>query len=358
MQKTNSFFSKPGVRWTFGIFLVLLIIARIIAPSIILKQLNSHLAEVSPLYQITIKDLDLHFIRMAYSFDDVNGILKKDKSQFMAISKVDVSVAWRELLRLKVLVDVELKNIDLKITTETINALSGYSVDQAKNEAQDVKDATIPFKLESLRAVNSKFEFSDVAGLPPDQNFYLSEIEVVANNLTPRRETGISMFTAMGAIQGHSKIKAVGQIKTKATPAEWSINLELKDMELKEFNPIARRTVPITFKSGLLSLYVAAQSEKGKTKGYVKPFLKDLVLIGDRGDFKNFPQFIFEIAGTIGNFFLKNRETKTLATKVVFRTGADGKVTTDTGKALSTAIDNGMSEPLTQSIDETLELKE
>jgi hypothetical protein len=77
--------------------------------------------------------------------------------------------------------------------------------------------------------------------------------------------------------------------------------------------------------------------------------------VGDPGDFKNVGQFFIEIGGTLGNFFLKNPKNHSLATKVTFKT-VNGKIETDTSKAVKIAIDNAFGEALPQKIDETLDL--
>jgi hypothetical protein len=352
----ESFWRRTYRYWLVG-FLALVLIARAILPGILLKNLNHYLANFSPLYEMHIEQLHLHIFRMAYSFDDLTGALKKKQPDaFLAIHQVDVSLAWRELIKGRVIADVMLNRLNIQVTTDTINALAGVGVTQAKQDAKNVKDATIPFDLERVHCKNCRLEFSDVGGLPPEQNFFIDPVDVIANNLTPTDPQALSMFTAIGSVQGTANLKLVAEARLNHTPLEWSMNAELKNFDLKKINPISRRTVPLTFKEGTLTLYAAAQSENGEMKGYVKPFLKNLVLIGDRGDFKNVSQFLFEIAGTIGNFFLKNSKTHELATKVSFKT-VNGKMVVDTGKAISLAIKNGFGSSLPQSLDETLDLK-
>lgn len=340
-----------------GSLILLIVILRILAPSFILKRLNAYLRSFSPLYSLHIDDLDLHFYRMAYSFEGVEGVLKKDHFKFLEIPRIDISLAWRELLRFRIVTDVAVLQADLRINTKSLEALSGHG-DEVKEDAQNVKDATIPFNLERLGCENSRFEFSDVIGLPPKENLVLSHIELVAHNLTPKDKLDLSKISAEGKIQETAKIKLIGKIGLKRDPKEWHVNIETQDLELTKINPIASRMLSVTFKEGTLAFFSAIKSANGDLQGYVKPFLKDLVFIGDRKDFKGFKHFIFEIIGTIGNFFLKNSKTHALATRVNFHSVKDGsKVDVDTGKALKGAIKNGFGKGLRPSLDETLELK-
>jgi hypothetical protein len=349
------FFHRISTFVVMGLIVVILI-ARIILPGIILNHTNEYLANFSPLYSMHVDDLNLHLYRLAYSGENVTGRLKKKPIQFFSLDRVTVSIALRELLRGKVVVDVVIKHAALKLTTETIDAVSGVSKDQAKSDAKNVKDATIPFSLETVHVKDSSFEFSDVGGLPPEQTFYLADMNVVADNLTPESKDGLSIFTATGDLQGKSKVKVVGQMQLNHTPTDWSINLVLKDFDLPKLNPIARRMIPLTFKSGTLSLYLATQSVDDKVLGYVKPFIKNMVLIGDKGDFKNIGQVFIEIGGTLGNFFLKNSKNHALATKIEFKT-ENGKIVSNASKAIKIAADNAFGDALPQKIDETLDLK-
>jgi hypothetical protein len=347
---------RKSFYWISGI-IALLIVVRAILPGLVLKKLNTYLANFSPLYGLHIDDLDLQLFRMAYSFDRVSGKLKKNSFEFMTIEKVDVSLAWRELLRGRVVTDVELTRAKVDLTLDALHAVQGYGLDQSKTDAKNVKDATIPFDLERLRCKDSEIQFSDVAGLPPEDNFRLTHIEAMGNNLTPRQKDGISLYTAVGNIQETAKIKVIAQLRPNHKPLDWSVNAEVKDFELTKLNSIARRMVPLTFKSGSLTLFTATQSVNNELRGYFKPFLKDLVFVGDRGDFKNVGQFFIEILGTVGNFFLKNSDTHALATRINFHKKGNEKTEVDTGKALDYALKNGFGKALKPTFDETLELK-
>jgi hypothetical protein len=363
-------FSEHKGKWIGFGFLLLLVVARILAPAIILNRMNAYLGTFSPLYQMHVQRLHLHVFRMAYSFENLEGALKPKgeaggaphadselahSKNFLTIANVDVSLAWRELVRGRIVTDVDMEKVNVMITSRTINALSGEDKTQAKQDAKNVKDATIPFDLERLRLQNSRIELSDAFGFPPEQSFVLDPVNVTGNNLTPPDKSSLSLFTIIGTIEGNSKFRAVAEAKMNHTPVDWSVNLEMKDFDLVKINPYTRSAIPLTFKSGKLSLYSAVQSVHGDMKGYLKPFLNNVVFVGDKGDFKNVGQFLIEIAGTIGNFFLKNNKTHDFATKINFHSEG-GKVKMETLSAVGAAFKNDFGKGLSQSLDETLEL--
>jgi hypothetical protein len=357
--KHPHFWKRKSTRWITGI-LVLLIAIRVALPGILLHRLNASLADLSPLYQLHIGDLDLHLYRMAYSFDDVQGVLKKEPKQpFLQVREVEVSIAWEEIFHGRLVANVALEQADLKLTRATIQALSTVKKDKAKKDARDVKQKTVPFDLENVRLENSRFVFSDVGNLPPEQAFQMTKVQALATHLTPKDPKALSFVTASGALQNEAPIQLVGQLRTQQKPANWSFSVELRDFNLKSLNPMARRTVPTTFDQGELTLFGAVRSRDGKLQGYVKPFMKDLKFVGDPGDFKNVPQFLVEIGGTVANFLLKSSKNHSLATRVDFhRDTPDGKMKVETGSAVDAVLDNAFGDPLSQSMDETLALEE
>ena len=357
MTTTSPSHRKTVLTVTLGLLLGLILVVRAILPGYALKRVNATLETFSPLYRVHIDDFDLHLWRMAYSFDRVVGTLKTGKQpEFLGIEKMDVSLAWRALFHGRFIADVDLMHANLWLTTASLNAVSGHGLEKSKEEAKDAKDAAIPFDLERLRLVDSRIDFSDVAGLPPDQNFFFDHIDATANNLTPHSRDGLSFFTFQGALQQTARVKGVGQVRTKAEPSEWSVNVEMRNFDLRKINAIATRMASVSFAEGKLNLYSAVQSVDGKMKGYVKPFIRDLTLVGDHRDFKSVKQFLLEIVATVGNFFLKNSETRSLATKISFET-VNGKMEVDTSKVLSLAIKNGYGTALKEGLDETYELK-
>lgn len=360
-----AFFSAPIWKWprrlaySLAALIALLVIARLVAPPLVLHYINGRLAQISPLYQMQARDLDIHLWRMAYSFQGVTGTLKKDGSTFLTVDNVDVSLAWRNLVRKQFVVDVDVTRASGKLTTETIHAIAGYGQAKIKADAKETKRLAVPFDLERLRILASTFEFSDLPNLPPEQEFILTDITAEATHLTPQSpwgEEAIAHYHLGGKLQGGAPIGGRGELRPLADPLEWSLRLETHDFGLRSINPIARRTVPLTFEKGTLTLFAAVESVDGKLRGYLKPFFRDVVLIGNKGDFKGLKHFLIEVLGTIGNFFLKNRDSHALATKISFRTQGD-HLDVDTGRAIEASIKNAFGSGLKQDFDEKLELQ-
>ena len=345
--------------WFYGVVfaLALVLSARLILPWVVLNQVNAQLASFSPLYALHIRDANLNLWRMAYGGIDTRGVLKKDASEFLYVKSFDVSLAFRELLRGRMVVDVDIEEARVTLSTDILRAVVGYGAEKTTKDAKNVKDSTVPFDLERLRLKDSSIFFSDIPGLPQEQSFHLTELSAEGLNLTPQKKDGLSLYTAQGKIQKTADLTFLAQVRPNAEPVEWSLRTELRRLELRLINPIAGRMIPLTFSSGELSAYFAARSQKNDLQGYVKPFFKDTHLVGDARDFKGGRHFIFELLASAGNVLLKNSRSKAFATKIPFKSVKNGKVRVDIGKAISVSLDNAIGNPIAPGMDETLDLK-
>ena len=70
---------KKKVLWiSLASVVFILALVRFFAPGILLKEINSYLAEFSESYLVHVDDFDLSILRGAYRFEKVTVYLKKD----------------------------------------------------------------------------------------------------------------------------------------------------------------------------------------------------------------------------------------------------------------------------------------
>ncbi len=131
--------------------------------------------------------------------------------------------------------------------------------------------------------------------------------------------------------------------------------MELRSFDLVAANPLLIRSVPLSFKSGKLDLYSEVISEKGAVRGYVKPFFKDMSVLGNKSDFKGVKHFAIEILTALSDAILRKSDDKTVAMIVPFKT-VDGKIQVDTPSALSSAIGHGFGDPVAPVIDDKFDI--
>ncbi len=332
-----------------------LVIMRVALPAIVHPRINKFLGEFSPVYILHVDDFDISIIRMAYLFENVTGKLRVNQQEFLAIESVDVSVAWRELIKGKIHTDVEVSGMKLTGDPTVLTASTSKEAEPVE-DAKKVKDNLFPLRVARLVIRNSSIEIGDVVGLPEQKKLVLREVEARVNNLTPEHERSQTFFTVQGSILGSALLKVTGKAELNRIPKAWDMDIEMHNFKLVEANPILMRMVPFTFTSGKMDLFGEIKSENDEMVGYLKPFLRNADIIDSKEHFKNGKQFVFEIGGAVGNFFLQRDKDKTTATKFNFKQ-KNGKLDYSLGEVLSNAIEHKTGKPFSPQIDDSLSIE-
>jgi hypothetical protein len=336
------------------VIFAILLAARIAIIPVIQKQLNQFLATFSPTLYFHMDDLDIHLIRGAYSFDGVTGKVKGSKRDFLKIGTVDVSIAWRELFKGKVVTDIEVTGVDFSYTGELKNAIA--SSPKKKDQATAAKDKLFPVKVERVDLASASITLDDYPSLEEGKKFQVTNVEGRITNLTPDKKFPLSFFNLKATILGNSMFKTTGHLNTLAKPLAWDVDGEMQGFDLTKANQFLLRKLPLTFTKGKLDLYAEAESQNGKLVGYVKPFMKNVDVIKNKEQFVGVKHWFVEVLAALGNLILRTSDTKSVATKIPFSMDQSG-FHVDSGEALSKAIQNGFQQKLSPGIEDKYELK-
>ena len=333
-----------------AIIIAVLIVFRILLPQILLYQTNKYLAEFSPTYYLHMEDLDISILRGSYSFEEITGKLKGDEKTFLTIAYVDVSMAWRHIFKGKIVTDIVTENVDF-LFLKDMSKLSN-----PKKEAEDVKDTLFPVKVESVELNHARVVFEDYPSLDESARLKIENINGKITNLTPDQNNKLSDFNLTAALQGSSETVFIGSLNLLDKPMKWDLDVELKKFNLASLNPVLIRKLPLTFTKGMLDVYAEAKSDGKVINGYAKPFITDLDVVANKEHFKGIKHFGIEILTAIGNFILKDSDTKSVATYFDFK--YDGKFDMDTSQGISKAIEHGFSRQMTRGIEDKYHMKE
>jgi len=349
-------FTKRHPRWSIVIALLLItvIAVRVLIPGILLRKLNQDLAQISPIYRLHIQDLDLSFIRMFYRFENLEGHLVKDGKPFLKVSHIDVSVAWSEIFRGRILTNVEVNQAQV-IASPKLFEESQQPQANPQKDAQTAAETLFPVRVSGIQLRNSEVQFGEYLGEPDSPTWRIRELNGSVGNLTPQEHTPFTFFNLRGALPPEAPFKITGKLKRLETPMAWQVELEVQKFNLNKANPLIFRSFPLTFKAGHLDLYAGAKSQDGKMRGYAKPFFKEMQVVGNANDFKTLKHFAVEVVAAIGNAVLRRSKDKSVATRVEFFT-ENGQIKVDTDKALSRAIEHGFGNPLTESLEDSVNL--
>lgn len=350
---------RPGIKYTLLGILALLLAARMILPAVIKNAANDFLADYSKVFTARIGDVDLSFLRMAYRFENVEVQLREDKNPFFQVDGIDVSLAWRELFRGRVLTDIEVWGAKFHAANNLIPAMKRIAAENAgKADAEEVtvKKKLFPYRVERLVLRDSNIDYAAEPGAPEDKRLRITELQTRLSNLNPADKTAKTLLTLQATLMDSAKVKAVGNAKFFGEKVDWDMDMEMRNFELAKVNPFTRNIIPFTFTAGTMDLFAEAKSEKNKLEGYVKPFLKKVDVVENRENFQGPKHFLFEIVGATANLILRRPKVKSMATKVNFAgEGADIKV--DIGSALANAVEHRIDEPINPAIEDQIQLK-
>lgn len=349
MKFKNRFKEKKF--WIPTTIIAVLIAVRIVLPYILLKQVNAFLAEFSPTYKFHIEDLDLSIIRGAYRFEGIKGTLKRNERVFTTANSVEVSIAWRELIKGRILSDVDIDTIDFTYLKE----LTEVAKKDDKKDANEAKEALFPIKVARMDLKDSSITLEEIPGLEEGKRLKASTINGRISNLTPEKKFPLSFYNLRATLLGESVFKIAGHLNTMKKPISWDVDSEVQGFDISLMNGFLKRHVPLTFTKGKLDLYIEAKSENGKVDGYAKPFIKDLDVVANKEKFKGPKHWFVEVLTALGNLILRTSDTKTVATKIPFSYDETFKV--ESGEALSKAIENGFEQKLSPGIEDKFDIK-
>jgi len=324
----------------FYIFLTVftvLVVGRILLPQILLKKANHYLATFSDAYELHMQDLDISIIRGAYRFEQVNGKLKLNNKHFLKINSVDVSVAWREIFKGRIVTDVVANQLEFLVLTDMSRLTS------PKDDAVKSKSTLFPAKVERVDFNEAQLVFEEYPSLTESERLRIRHINGRITNLTPNEKNQISHFNFTASL-----LSFFGELNIYKEHMSWHLNAQMKGFDLTALNSFLKRHVPLTFTQGQLDLYLESHSTNEKIQGYIKPFFKKVDIMKNEEHFKNVKHFGIEILTAISNLILRDTK-KDVATTIEF--DYDGKLNVKKAKAIKGALKNGFVEPLAPGIE-------
>lgn len=330
--------------------LMVLLVVRMVLPSIILQRTNHFLAEASPVVDVHCEDLDLSFFRGAIQLEGITASMKKDGKKILVVDEVEASIAWRELFRGRFLAEVDIEGVEAFFRKNLLDELKKT----AKKEPTDPGKKIIDAHLASVDVKNMKVVLEDYPGFG-EGPLVIKDITTRVSNVTPTEKNSYAFINFEGELEGVSKIKASGSVNLNVNPVEWDIDGEMRGFDLTVLNDLMKGKIPLTVTRGNLSVYAEARSEEGQIEGYIKPFMKNMDVIKQDEDFKGPKHVLFEIGSALGNLVLRNSDAKTFATRIPFE--FDKKLKIDTGEALEKAIQHGFEEKLQPGIENKYEIQ-
>ena len=344
-------------RWSIVLIVLgVLIVARIILPYVLLHFANKRLATM-PQYYGHIADIDIALIRGAYAIDSFY-LDKKDsvtlaRTPFMSADRIDLSVEWSALFDGSVVGELEIDHPEMRFTKD---AAEPAELQKDTADFRKLLKDFMPLKVNRVTIRNGVMRYRDDSS-EPHVDVQLDAIEATALNLTNAADSSDLLPSSVQATaQVYGGDMTFGMdLDPLADSTLFDMNMELVNTDLVRINDLFKAYGKFDVNKGTFGLYSEMATRNGAFKGYVKPVIKDLDVLGaedkKEGLFHRFWEGVIGTAGVV----LTNRSEEQVATKVTFEGRLD-QPDVGTWGAIFKAIGNAFVEALPESLDNEIDI--
>ncbi len=337
--------------------LMLLIVIRIILPYVVLHYANKTLANMKGYYG-HIEDIDLSIFRGAYIINDIylNKVDNKSnlESPFFKAANIDLSVEWNAIFHGSIVGELEFDSPVLIFSKDKVE-LSDIKKDTVS--FRKLLNNFMPLKVNRVEVNNGNLHYSDNTS-KPKVDISLKHTHLLAVNLSNVINNTIELPSTVtanavayqGTFKFNMKLNALNEHPT------FDLNAELKNTNLVLLNDFLKAYGNFDVNKGTFGLYSEMAAKGGMFKGYVKPIIKDLDVVGPEDKHDNFFNKVYEqIVGAAG-VLLRNQKKDQVATKVKIE-GDFNNPKTNTIDAIWEVLRNAFIQALLPSVDNEINLK-
>lgn len=340
-----------------GVIIVLLIVLRLLLPYIVLRYANHVLTNMDGYYG-HVNDIDISLYRGAYQLDSIyiNKVDKRSEQQteFFSAAEIDLSVEWKALLDGHIAGELAFASPRLVFTKDRTEI---GQVAKDTNDFRKVLESLMPLQVNRFEVFNGSIHYVDNTSAPK-VDISLKRTHILAQNLkntADDKEQLPSPVTATAEAYGGT-VSLDMKMNALAKDPTFDLTAEVKQADLAAFNDFFKAYGKFDVTKGTMGLYTELAAQNGKFKGYVKPIIKDLKIIGpeDRKDplLQKAKEGVFHALGWV----LKNHKKEQVATKVPIE-GSFSNSDADVSEAIWQVLRNAFIEALMPSVDNEINIQ-
>lgn len=336
---------------------ILLVIFRLILPYIILYYANKTLAEDVKGYYGHIDDIDLSIYRGAYTIKDffLNKMdsVTNEQTEFIRSVSIDLSVEWSSLFHGMIAGELEFNYPRLIFTKDRTD------LDKVKKDTTDFRKLLkefMPLKVNRFEVNNGALHYIDNTS-KPKVDISLQNTHILALNLKNAidKENELPSTVTANASAYEGTLNYNMKLNALAARATFDMNAEIKNTNLILLNDFLKAYGKFDVNRGNFGLYTEIAAKDGKFRGYVKPVIKDLDVIGPEDRRDNIFTKIWEsLVGGVGVIF-RNQKEDQVATKVPIE-GDFKNPDTDIIEAIWEVLKNAFIQALVPAVDNQINI--
>ncbi|MEO6316663.1 MAG: DUF748 domain-containing protein [Chitinophagaceae bacterium] len=336
--------------------IALLVIFRLLLPYIVLHYANKSLANVKG-YFGHIDDVDISLYRGAYQINDMY-LNKKDErsgkqSGFFKVANIDLSVEWRALFHGRLVGELE---FDAPKLIFTENKVELADVKHDTSDFRKILKDFMPLKLNRFAINNGELHYAD-NGRKPRVDISLKKIQLTAENLENVADSGkllpSTVVATAAAYEGTLNLNM--KLNPLANAATFDLNADIKNVNLVLLNDFLMAYGNFDVHRGNFGMYSELAAKDGAFKGYVKPIIKGLDVVGPEDKKDGFFHKLWEsLVGGVGVVF-RNQRKDQIATRVSLE-GNFKDPKTNTLDAIWEVLRNAFIQALMPSVDNQINI--
>ncbi|PZF71274.1 DUF748 domain-containing protein [Taibaiella soli] len=339
------------------IVVVLLIVFRLLLPTIVLHYANNKLSHMHGYYG-HVRDIDISLYRGAYQIKDIY-INKMDsttgkQTEFFKAVKIDLSIEWHALFNRRLVGELIFFQPTVIFTKDKVEV---KHVVADKDDFRKILRDFMPLKVNRFEVNDGSIHYKD-PNATPAVDIFLHKTFVLAHNLSnaTRDRTKLPADMEASAEVYSGTLKMNMKLNPLANDAAFDLNLTMTGANLVALNDFFKAYGNFDVSKGTLGLYTEFAAENGKYKGYVKPIIKDLKVYGPQDRSKSFLQQAWEVIIGTAAKVLTNQRKDQIATKVEIE-GRFHEEHTDVLEAIFQLLRNAFIQALMPSIDNEINLQ-
>jgi hypothetical protein len=348
-----------GTGWIILIaFVVIIVIARLLLPTIILDYVNKQLKE-NPKYDGNVGGITLSILAGDYALQEiviheVDG--QQDEPMFSA-EEIWFKIDYGSLFKGKVVGEIE-------FATPVINYVQTPERDAAAKDPGEEEenltatlDEMMPVTIDRFKITNGRIVYRDVTSSPAF-SAELRNLQLVATNLSTQPAEGKllpSDFEASAITTGEGNLNTSGRFNPLAEVPTFDVNLEITDLQIVSFNEYVKDAAKLNLAGGTFGLHVELAAKNGFFTGYAKPVINALEIRPYKEDETGLLQRIYESAASVIKDLLEAPGEDQIALRVPLEgefEDPDAHVWT----AIITLLRNAFIEALVPSIDHSVSI--
>lgn len=361
-MQANTDSPKRRYRWrtwhtVVGSVILVLIVIRLLLPGIVLRYANNTLANMDGYYG-QVSDIDIALFRGAYQLDGfyLNKVdsASGEQTEFFKVNHVDLSVEWRALWRGSLVGELVFDSPTLIFTKEKADA---EVVAKDTSDFRQLLEDFMPLRINRFEVSRGSIRYTD-STVTPLVDISLEEAHIIAENLkntTNEGEKLPSTIRANAQAYGGSIIVRM-DLDAMAERPTFDLTTEIENANLPDLNDFFVAYGKFDVSQGTFGLYSEFAADAGRYKGYVKPIIKDLEVIGmedrDESFFQRAKEAVIDLVAKV----LENPTEEQVASRIPIE-GDFGETDVKVWEAIWQVLRNAFIEALMPSVDHAIDIR-